>query len=354
MPEPLERHEVEALLQRLPLRAAPDDVWDDVRTRLDTPDGSAAVLRRTAVPRWLAAAAVVLALLSGATVGVVLHYRAPSSWTVEYVSGAPSVAGASVDARTSLDVGEWLVTDARSTAALRVGRIGTAEVGPSSRVRLERGGFTEHRLTLERGSLHAAIAAPPRLFLVETPSALVTDLGCEYTLEVDSTGASRLHVTAGWVELREGGVASVVPAGQIADVHAGGTPGTPYPESLPQRARQALHRLDDGTGTERDLTVLLDAQYDPTDHVTLRKRSAVTLWHLLQRVRPEWRVRVYDRLAALSAPPDGVTREGILRLDRPMLERWRRDLNPMWSEDAQSWWTRLTRRLWERAIGSLN
>jgi len=31
---------------------------------------------------------------------------------------------------------------------------------------------------------------------------------------------------------------------------------------------------------------------------------------------------VYDRLAALAPPPNGVTREGILRLDRTMLDAW--------------------------------
>jgi len=67
-------------------------------------------------------------------------------------------------------------------------------------------------------------------------------------------------------------------------------------------------------------------------------------------VGPELRQPVYQRLAELSDPPAGVTREGILALQRPMLERWRRDLSPMWSEEAQSWWTRTARRLWDWTI----
>ena len=52
------------------------------------------------------------------------------------------------------------------------------------------------------------------------------------------------------------------------------------------------------------------------------KNDALTLWHLLSRVSDEDRPRVCDRLAALAPPPAGVTREGILRLDRQMLDAW--------------------------------
>src|SRR5438093_5352438 len=49
---------------------------------------------------------------------------------------------------------------------------------------------------------------------------------------------------------------------------------------------------------------------------------SLTLWHLLSRVSDADRPGVYDRLAALAPPPAGVTREGILRLDRQMLDSW--------------------------------
>jgi len=271
---------------------------------------------------------------------------------VRRLAGAPLVAGAALTGKGRIAPGQALVTDAESRAELAVGRIGRAVVGPSSRVALERGGFTEHRLMLERGSLEVAISAPPRLFFVRTPSALATDLGCAYTLDVDSAGSSRLHVTAGWVELGGGGSGpvSLVPAGLVAEVQVGGRPGTPYPEGFPAEARAALHRLDDGSGGVAELAVVMSALHRPTDFIVLRQQSAITLLSLLQRVPPSLRDPIYQRLAALSAPPAGVTREGILALERPMLERWLRTLSPMWSDEAQFWWTRLSRRLWEWAI----
>jgi hypothetical protein len=142
-------------------------------------------------------------------------------------------------------------------------------------------------------------------------------------------------------------VVSLVPAGQAAEVIVGKIPGTPYAPQISPAARDALHRLDAGTGSPPDLQLVLDAQYRPSDFVTLRRQSAITLWHLIQRVSAGSRSLVYDRLVALAPPPSGVTREGILGLDRRMLERWRRELSPMWSDEAQDWATRLGRRMLE-------
>jgi hypothetical protein len=342
----LDPRELERLLRQLPVSSAPPGLWERVQSALTAPRPVPRPPMRP-VPVWLAAAAVVLAVLVGSFAGLMQAYRAPASWAVRRLAGAPVVGGAALTGKGRLAVGQVLVTDAASRAELAVGRIGRAEVGPGSRVALERGGFTEHRLTLERGTLEVAITAPPRLFFVRTPSALATDLGCAYALDVDSAGSSRLHVTAGWVELGGSGPVALVPAGLVAEVAVGGRPGTPYPEGFPLEARVALHHLDDGSGGAADLDVVLGALHRPSDFITLRQESAITLWHLLQRVPADLRGPVYQRLAGLSAPPAGVTREGILALHRPMLERWLQTLSPMWSDEAQSWWTRLGRRLWE-------
>jgi hypothetical protein len=347
-----DRGSAETLLRELPLSRAPapEAMWAAIRAELHAPRATVRVpLLRRAAPTWLAAAALVCAVVGGSLAGALFALKAPSRWAVEALAGRPAVNGSALARSGNLAAGEWLVTDSTSTARLTVGRIGTVEVGPNSRVRLDRG-FTERRLTVQHGTLHAVIAAPPRLFVVQTPAARATDLGCAYVLDVDSTGASRLRVTTGWVELKGGGAVSLVPAGLVAEVAVGGRPGTPYSRDFPPAARDALHRVDDGTASLADLDLVFDALRVPPRDVTLRKRSGITLWHLLQRVGPVPRARVYSRLAQLSAPPEGVTREGILALDRRMLERWRADLNPMWSEEARGWWTRLGRRLWELVI----
>ena len=53
-----------------------------------------------------------------------------------------------------------------------------------------------------------------------------------------------------------------------------------------------------------------------------RPRDAFTLWHLLRRAAGPDAARLYERLAALSPPPAGVTRALVLAKDKAALDSW--------------------------------
>ena len=83
-----------------------------------------------------------------------------------------------------MGVGEWVETGKDSKAQINVASIGQVEIGPDTKVRLLQTQPTEHRIDLARGKMSARIWAPPRLFFVDTPSAVAADLGCAYTLKL--------------------------------------------------------------------------------------------------------------------------------------------------------------------------
>jgi hypothetical protein len=177
--------------------------------------------------------------------------------------------------------------------------------------------LTDHRIALQKGTIHATIWAPPRLFFVETPSAVAVDLGCAYTLTVDETGASFLHVTSGYVALEFDGRESLIPEGAMCATRPGRGPGTPFLEDASELMRTALMHYDfDHGGSVALKSVLAES----------RKADALTLWHLLRSAEDSDRELVYDKLASIAPPPDDVNREGILHGDRNMLERWGKDL----------------------------
>ncbi|HKN84016.1 MAG TPA: FecR domain-containing protein, partial [Pyrinomonadaceae bacterium] len=245
---------------------------------------------------------------------------AKPSWQVRRLDGAPRIGGESISNNGQLAVGEWLETDGNSRAQIAVSSIGNVEIDENTRVRLLETHDTEHRLELARGKMSARIWAPPRLFFVDTPSAVAADLGCAYTLEVDDCGASLLRVTLGWVALELKDRESMVPAGAACETRPGVGPGTPYFEDASPAFREALEKVD----FENDaaaLTSLLDQA---------RLRDTLTLWHLLARVDGNDRVRVYEKMTAFVPPPPGVTREGVLQLDQQMLESWRHALESSW------------------------
>jgi hypothetical protein len=278
-----------------------------------TPEGSAPSPGRTRKIIFVLAPAV--AMLAIAAVAVWYFNRgADDSWEVARLSGQPTVGAKPVTRKARLRVGEWLETDTRSRALIQAGPLGQVEVDPRSRVRLIRTGANEYRLALARGRLYASIVAPPRLFQVETPSAVAIDLGCAYTLDVDDAGGSLLRVTSGWVELSCDGRESFVPAGAAARAEPDGRLGAPYFEDASEKFRQALARFDfGGDKTGAFATVLAEA----------RARDAMTLWHLLPRVEGDERERTYERLIALLPAAKAFSKAGALRLDQATLARWK-------------------------------
>jgi hypothetical protein len=250
--------------------------------------------------RWSAIAAAVAVVAAGAWL---VSGGAPEGWQVARAGAGPS----------RLAVGQTLETGAGGHVTVNVGNIGIVEVEANSRLRLERARTNEQRMSLEHGLIHAFIWAPPRSFVVDTPSAVATDLGCFYTLEVDKDGGGLVSVLGGWVSFEHGGRESFIPAGAACRSHPDHGLGTPYREQASPVFRQALQDFDFAHGGDRALAIVL---------TEATKDDAFTLWHLLTRCQPAQEPRVYDALAALVPPPAGVTRESILRGDRQMLDRW--------------------------------
>ncbi len=277
------------------------------------------------VPRLAVAAALVLVAVGG---WFVLHWTRPG-WEVARLEGSPKVGSSRIAKSGRLAVGQWLETDGSSRAEIRAGMIGVVRVEPNTRLRLLRARANEHRLALARGTMHAQIWAPPRLFTVETPSAVAVDLGCTYTLYVDDSGAGLLRVTYGWVAFELSGRESFVPEGALCATRPATGPGTPYYEDSSRSFQAALSRLDFEKLSPEERAAGLGMVLAES-----RKRDALTLWHLLSRVGVSERALVYDRMAALVPPPPGVTREGILQLDRGMLDLW---WNQLGLRNA-SWW----------------
>ena len=97
-------------------------------------------------------------------------------------------------------VGDWLQVGDRA-AEVEIGNLGSVELAPGSRLRVDDTGTKVHGLYLEKGKLAAEISAfaAPRAFQVGSPAGLTIDLGCEYTLEVLENGDTKLAVQTGQV-----------------------------------------------------------------------------------------------------------------------------------------------------------
>lgn len=286
------------ILENLPLVKAPDAIWTSIEAALRERRSP----RRSADSawRWAVAAAVLLAIFC------VVSWRIVHRWNLR--------------ARAAANSG-WIETGANSRVTVRVGQIGTVEVEPATRLRVVADRPGEHRFALDHGEIRAKISAPPKLFFVDTASGTAVDLGCEYTLNADELGRGLLQVTRGWVAFQWKGLESLVPAGASCRMHPGVGPGIPYFDDAPENLKQALENLGHSKDDSDTLNVIL---------TEARLRDTLTLWHLLQRVGIQDRVRVFDRIAALTPVPSEVSRERALKLDPATLKLWKDELAWKW------------------------
>jgi hypothetical protein len=283
---------------------APDAVWTSLEAALTVPPVQPALIA------WRIAVACVAVLAAAGAGAYWFSIRSTAAWEITEAGGRT----------TRMTAGAWVETTATSRARIVVGDIGTVDVEPSTRVQLGAIGPERYRLTLSRGTIDAKIAAPPRLFIVDTPSSTLVDLGCAYTAHVDEAGAGNITVTQGWVALEWQGRESLVPAGAVCRTRPAAGPGTPYFDDAPPALRQALARFDASRGIDALDAALAGA----------RPRDTLSLWHLMSRVDEADRGRVFDRIAALVPPPPTVSREKALGLDPATLAHWREELAWSW------------------------
>ncbi|HUE23722.1 MAG TPA: FecR domain-containing protein [Bryobacteraceae bacterium] len=309
------------MIEHLPPVAAPEAIWSSIEAALEAGEP-----RQTQpVPRWrwALAAAVILALAGAAYWRIAQPSGTPPGirWDVLRLAGSPSVASKAIRGAGRIGAGEWIETDARSRATVKIGAIGSVEIAPRTRVRVVATRPGEHRLALARGEIRAKISAPPKLFFVDTAAGTAVDLGCEYSLSADEHGSGLLNVTKGWVSFQWHGIESLVPAGASCRIGPPTGPGIPYFDDAPESLKQALESFGLEKAGGGALGIILSES---------RVRDTLTLWHLLSRVDAADRGRVFDRMAALTPVPAGVSREQALKLDPQTLDRWREELAWTW------------------------
>ena len=272
---------------------------------------------------------VVGAVIAAAAIAVLVFAWPRENEVQQYACGAQATGfaftarGGSVQCGGSqvpagvLPVGETLDTGAHE-AELAIADIGSAQLSPKTRIRLERTSAERHQLYLERGRMDAHVSAPPRLFAVGTPSGQVTDLGCAYTLEVDENGAGSIEVRSGMVELEaSNGRVVVVPAGASARLLAGRRASLP----LDKRANaQLVEAVADFHKGKIDAPGSQAAEAIDRILTSANASDAITIANLVRLVPAGTQRTVLDRLMQLAPAPQQMTVDDVIELD--LFDMW--------------------------------
>jgi hypothetical protein len=304
--------DVVELEQRLaPLRFGGE--WVAVRSELE---------RRSGRPYGAIAASIAIGALAFSLLGIPKPQF--TEWAVTELHGDVRMGRDRAAVSSRMRPGQSVITGAAARVRLANEDFGEVNLSPASALRMIHSADGRDVMSLERGRLHAFIWAPPRQFVVETPSSRTIDLGCEYTLTVDARGDGLVEVELGWVAFQFGPQESFIPAGAACRTTRRSGPGIPFFVDAEPAFREALEQYESAGGPAALQRVLAFA----------RAADGLTLWHLLTRVPVERRSAVFDRFAELINLPDGVERSKALAKDAHTLDLcW----NALGLDDA-GWW----------------
>ena len=328
-PDP-EIEELERVLAPLALRAtiAPPELFVRCKEAAAAP-ASRRWWRKPLV--WAVVAATCAAMAIAAMI-IVPAWNAGgrlTSWSVTEVGGSVALGRSAATMAARIKIGQPIRTGAGAHATIEADEYGQVEVKPDSEMAIVETGEHAQRMALRHGRIHALIWAPPREFVVDTPSSKAIDLGCQYDLTVDNAGNGFLEVETGWVAFQFKGRESFIPAGAACRTTRANGPGIPFFEDSSPGLRNALERFESAGGHNALREVLNDSG----------EHDGLTLWHLLTRVDDADRGAVFDRLATVVKLPATVSRPKVLARDRATLDACWDALNL----DSAEWW-----REWKR------
>ncbi len=304
-----------------------DDYLWDPRARVDPeiaslearlrPFAYAGPAGRRRRPNLLALAAAAALVAAAFALTGPSAMRPDSPYRIEALEGT-------VDAGP-LHPGARIVLDSSTRARLHVGAIGTVDVLPETRLRVEdvaKFDDAEFGLYLERGTIEASIFAAPRLFQVGTPSGIAVDLGCVYHATVEDDGRTWLRVVLGQVSFEANGRKVYVPSGAECEARPHRGPGTPFWADHDAGYKQAVRRIDRGGAVDADAVATIVSTDDP--------RDTLTLWHLLADERSAVSGPALERLMTLIDVDPAIDRAALAARDPHAIEELLVDLEWRW------------------------
>lgn len=236
-----------------------------------------------------------------------------SGWEIIQSSGKPLIDKEVIGKGDSFGSEGTLTTDEVSSITLSLPGMGRFFIDNSSSVSRTK---NSNEIKLNYGNVKKFEGDATDVLVVLTPLAKFTELykGGAFKLNTFEDGTCRLVVESGWMVVNIKDFDSYVPK-NFNCIITRGRYAIPYPSD-----------------SSPELVVLLEnfsGINDPSFGTILSlasKKEALSLWHLIQLVSTENRTIGFDKLNEIIPVPSGITKAGILALNKEMLLEWRQEI----------------------------
>jgi RNA polymerase sigma-70 factor, ECF subfamily len=234
-------------------------------------------------------------------------------WDIISMSGQPRQNNNAIDKADGFKSKSTIETNESSSLSVMMTELGRLLIEPSTTISRTN---KDNELKLDIGKIKKFEGDATDVLTVITPLAKFKELykGGAFKLNVNEEGNCKLIVESGWMVITVKEFDSYVPKGFECKV-ARGRYAIPYPsDSSPQM----IALLENFSGfNDPALSTILSL---------VTKKEALSLWHVIQLISPESRSVAFDKLDELVNVPSGVTKAGILALNKTMLLDWRQEI----------------------------
>jgi RNA polymerase sigma-70 factor, ECF subfamily len=235
-----------------------------------------------------------------------------NEWKISLVSGSPLKNKLPIVKMEEFIPGDIIFTDEVSSASIDIAEIGTIKILSNTYFeRLD----NDNNGELIKGKLKVNTVVAKENLQIAIPRATIENIyfGTKYSLKVDSKNNSLIVLKKGWLRVNSGNDEIIFPQKYSLKIISG------KGASLPYYSKSGLYLV----------TLFEEYLFNGKKNITLNKiiesstgNETIVLWNLLQRVKPDQRAVVYDKLYKLVPHSDDITKKDILSLDQNILQIW--------------------------------
>jgi hypothetical protein len=240
-------------------------------------------------------------------------------WSVIIDSGTPVINNKPISSAIDLSAGDIIRTDGLSSATIGITNVARINLNGNTTFKRLKDDFSAQLLA---GSLNIIEYGQKEGLSLEVPEATIKnfDQRANYSVDVDKRGNTVVRLQAGRLRVNSSRDIIIFPKHYSIRILKGGGVGIPYytdsESALGQLLEEYLFNGKRGTTLNKILNLST-------------KKEAITLWNLLQRVKPKHKIEVYEKLYELVPHPNSIMKNNILNLEQNALQSWLEEIE--WS-----------------------
>lgn len=235
-----------------------------------------------------------------------------SPWKVRTITGKVLVNG-QLNISERWEENESLVTDSFSKAVVNVPGTARIEVNSNSFLILQKAKDKQNRIKISKGKLRVINNSLMPYLSIEADHSVIHDRGGTFEIAINDNTTTSVEVEYGYLEIEQKGRNYFIDKGYTCDIRQNYHPGTPYRIDASEELKNEVRKFDYENGGDNSVQQIISLSTES---------DMLTLLSLIERVSSSYRSILFSKIAAYFPPPAKVTLEGIIKLDRDMLEQW--------------------------------